>query len=88
MPDALQPKQQCTPVFLAPMAGASDLPFRKVALRFGASGVVSEMVASRELLDAKRSARARANLGLDEMRMAVQLAGRAWSRSRAPGSLA
>lgn len=64
-------------VFLAPMAGATDLPFRTLALRFGADRVVSEMVASGEVLHAKPSARARAELGLGEARTAVQIAGRA-----------
>ncbi len=32
--------------FLAPMAGITNLPFRKIALRFGAGLVVSEMIAS------------------------------------------
>ncbi|MEZ5818427.1 MAG: tRNA dihydrouridine synthase DusB [Hyphomicrobiaceae bacterium] len=38
------------PVLLAPMSGVSDLPFRHVASRLGAGLVVSEMVASRELV--------------------------------------
>lgn len=37
------------PVFMAPMSGVSDLPFRRLAQKFGAGLVVSEMVASREL---------------------------------------
>lgn len=37
------------PVFLAPMTGVSDLPFRRLAAELGAGLVVSEMVASREL---------------------------------------
>lgn len=65
-----------TPVLLAPMAGISDLPFRALALRFGATAVVSEMVASADMVNAKPSVRARAELGLDEARTAVQLAGR------------
>jgi tRNA-dihydrouridine synthase len=36
-------------VFLAPMSGVSDLPFRKRAAEAGAGMVVSEMVASAEL---------------------------------------
>ncbi|PRX30519.1 tRNA-dihydrouridine synthase B [Meinhardsimonia xiamenensis] len=63
-------------VALAPMAGITDLPFRRLALRFGAGLVVSEMVASRELLTARPGVRERAALGLDEARTAVQLAGR------------
>ena len=36
-------------VFLAPMSGVSDLPFRELAWQFGAGMVVSEMVASEAL---------------------------------------
>jgi tRNA-dihydrouridine synthase B len=35
---------------LAPMSGVTDLPFRQLAWRFGAGLVVTEMVASRELV--------------------------------------
>lgn len=41
------------PVLLAPMSGVSDLPFRQTAARLGAGMVVSEMVASRELVSAR-----------------------------------
>ena len=37
-------------VVLAPMSGVTDLPFRQLAWRFGAGLVVTEMVASRELV--------------------------------------
>lgn len=37
-------------VILAPMSGVSDLPFRQFAWRFGAGLVVTEMVASKELV--------------------------------------
>ena len=59
------------------MAGITDLPFRRMVARFGAGLVVSEMVASGEMLTAKPSvrAKARAGLGLD-MPSSVQLAGR------------
>lgn len=65
-------------VFLAPLAGITDLPFRRVVAGFGAGLVVSEMVASQEMAQAKPSvrARARAELGLGEARTSVQLAGR------------
>jgi tRNA-dihydrouridine synthase B len=46
--------------FLAPMSGVSDLPFRKLALRFGASMVVSEMLACREYVHGGKNARKRA----------------------------
>lgn len=38
------------PVFLAPMSGISDLPFRKLVKSYGAGMVFSEMIASREAL--------------------------------------
>ncbi len=65
------------PVLLAPMAGITDLPFRRMVARFGAGLVVSEMVASGEMLTAKPSvrAKARADMGLD-LPSSVQLAGR------------
>lgn len=52
------------PVLLAPMAGITDLPFRQVVLGFGAGLVVSEMVASDEMVQARPGTRARAALGL------------------------
>jgi tRNA-dihydrouridine synthase B len=64
------------PVFLAPLAGITDLPFRTLVAGFGAGLVVSEMVASQEMVEAKPSARARAELGIGQARSAVQLAGR------------
>ena len=64
------------PVLLAPMAGITDLPFRRIVAGFGAGLVVSEMVASQEVVQAKPLARARAELGFDQTATAVQLAGR------------
>jgi tRNA-dihydrouridine synthase B len=64
------------PVFLAPLAGITDLPFRNLVAGFGAGLVVSEMVASQEMVEAKESVRARAELGFGIDKTAVQLAGR------------
>lgn len=64
------------PVLLAPMAGITDLPFRKLVLRFGAGLVVSEMIASQELLAARPGTREKAELGLGVDHTAVQIAGR------------
>ncbi|MCB1953921.1 MAG: tRNA-dihydrouridine synthase, partial [Rhodocyclaceae bacterium] len=66
------------PVFLAPLAGITDLPFRNLVAEFGAGLVVSEMVASQEMMQAKPSlrARARAELGFDAANTAIQIAGR------------
>lgn len=41
---------QTPPVFLAPMAGVTDAPFRNQVLSFGASAVVCEMVSSEALV--------------------------------------
>ena len=73
---ALGPLQIDPPVFLAPLAGITDLPFRRLVARLGAGLVVSEMVASEEVVRARPEARARAELGCGEQVTAVQLAGR------------
>ena len=64
------------PVFLAPLAGITDLPFRSLVKQFGAGLVVSEMIASQELVQAKPSAQAKAELGFGIEGTAVQIAGR------------
>ncbi|QGY00354.1 tRNA dihydrouridine synthase DusB [Roseovarius faecimaris] len=64
------------PVFLAPLAGITDLPFRNLVQRFGAGLVVSEMIASQDLLNAKPGVREKAELGFGTENTAVQLAGR------------
>ena len=64
------------PVALAPLAGITDLPFRRLVASFGAGLVVSEMVASQEVVQARPLARARAELGFEEAATSVQLAGR------------
>ncbi|MFU1476967.1 tRNA dihydrouridine synthase DusB [Roseovarius sp. C7] len=63
------------PVFLAPLAGITDLPFRSLVARFGAGLVVSEMVASQEMVQAKPGVREKAELGFGAENTAVQLAG-------------
>lgn len=64
------------PVFLAPMAGITDLPFRTLVAGFGAGLLVSEMVASQEMVQAKPGVRERAELGFGHAGTAVQLAAR------------
>ena len=60
---------------LAPMSGVSDLPFRRLAARFGASAVVSEMVACESVALGSEEARLRSEgEGLDLH--IVQLCGR------------
>jgi len=64
------------PVFLAPMAGITDQPFRRAVRAHGAGLVVSEMVASADLVRQTPEAVLRARHDADEDPMAVQLAGR------------
>jgi tRNA-dihydrouridine synthase B len=62
-------------VFLAPLSGISDLPFRQLAWRHGAGLVFTEMVASRELVTDSRESLVRLRGdGIDPH--VVQLAGR------------
>lgn len=48
-PLSIGPFRLPVPSLLAPMSGVTDAPFRRLALRFGAGAVVSEMVASNQL---------------------------------------
>jgi len=60
---------------LAPMSGVSDLPFRRIAARYGAGMVVSEMVASESFV--KGDAETEMRAGAQEAGLhVVQLAGR------------
>lgn len=62
-------------VILAPMSGVTDLPFRRLVRTFGGGMVVSEMIASRAMLeDTKRSAK-KAQKAIGEFPGVVQLAG-------------
>lgn len=65
-----------SPVLLAPLAGITDLPFRNLVSRFGAGLVVSEMVASQEMVQSKPGVREKAELGFQVANTSVQLAGR------------
>ena len=64
------------PVFLAPMAGVTDEPFRKVVRRSGVGLVVPEMIASGAMIRAAREEIQKlATDCAEEYLMAVQLAG-------------
>lgn len=61
--------------FVAPMAGVTDRPFRRLCKRLGAGYAVSEMIAARpELRDSLKTAR-RANHAGEPGPIAVQIAG-------------
>lgn len=61
-------------VFLAPMSGVTDTPFRRLAARLGAGVVVSEMIASTNLAEGRRDAHLRAD-GAGLKLHVVQIAG-------------
>jgi tRNA-dihydrouridine synthase B len=63
------------PVFLAPMSGISDMPFRKLVKSFGAGLVFSEMIASRSMLEHHKDTLRMSTNCDEEYPMAVQLAG-------------
>jgi tRNA-dihydrouridine synthase B len=69
------PYQLPNPVFIAPMAGVTDLPFRKLCKAFGAGYAVSEMVTSRKDLWASLKTSRRANHEGESAPIAVQIAG-------------
>ncbi len=76
MPLVIAGKPVDPPVILAPMAGITDRPFRDLVLSFGAGLVVSEMVASQEMVQARPGVREKAELGAGAERTVVQIAGR------------
>lgn len=63
-------------VWLAPMSGATDAPFRRQVVRFGVDAVVSEMTASEQLIAARPDVVRRACRHEGDSPWIVQLAGR------------
>ena len=62
-------------VFLAPMAGVTDRPFRRLCAREGAAWAASEMISSDTLLHATAKTRHRIARADDSLVHAVQIAG-------------
>ncbi|MEE4207758.1 MAG: tRNA dihydrouridine synthase DusB [Parvularcula sp.] len=73
---AIGPHEVTTRVLLAPMSGISDLPFRQAASALGCGYVVSEMVASEDLVRARPDVVLRAAMDGDAGLKIIQLAGR------------
>ena len=84
---AALPLDLSPPVFLAPMAGITDLPTRASVAGFGAGLVVSEMVASQELLSRRPGTREKAELGIGVEGTSVQIAGREAALRQQPNFL-
>src|ERR1700704_1991238 len=62
-------------LFVAPMAGITDRPFRHLARRYGASLAVSEMLSSRPELRESRKSRLRSDHCGEQGPISVQIAG-------------
>ena len=62
-------------LFVAPMAGVTDRPFRQLCKKLGAGYAVSEMVASNALLWKSEKTQRRANHQGEFKPIAVQIAG-------------
>src|SRR2546428_8617103 len=62
-------------LFVAPMAGITDRPFRRLARRYGAALAVSEMLSSRPELRESRKTRLRADHAGEPVPVSVQIAG-------------
>jgi len=63
------------PVFLAPMSGISDLPFRRIVKEYGAGLVFSEMIASRAMIEHSKESLKMSTSCEGEFPLAMQLAG-------------
>lgn len=69
------PVRLSSPVILAPMAGVTDMPFRRQAKAMGAGMVVSEMIASAAMIRENRRTLRMAAQAPEEFPLSVQLAG-------------
>lgn len=71
----LGPLPVSPPVVLAPMAGVTNIPFRRLCKTFGAALCVSEMIAARPLAEDNSKTWALAAFGEDESPRSIQLYG-------------
>jgi len=74
-PLACGPLRVDPPVVLAPMAGVTNAPFRRLCRRFGAGLYVSEMITARALVEGNAKTRRLAEFAPDEKPRSLQLYG-------------
>jgi len=74
-PLAIGPFTLASPFVLAPMAGITDAPFRRICRAYGAGMTTSEMTTADTSLWQTRKSRHRLDLDLDAEPVAVQIAG-------------
>ncbi len=75
MPSFPYPVAHRVPLFLAPMAGVSEPPFRRICRRFGADVVVSEFLSSEGLRRGIRSVHDGAYFTKEERPLGIQIYG-------------
>ena len=74
-PLKIGPYTIANPFVLAPMAGVTDAPFRRICRRFGAGMTTSEMTTADTSLWQTPKSRFRLDLDLDAAPVVVQIAG-------------
>jgi nifR3 family TIM-barrel protein len=75
MPLSIGPLTVDPPVVLAPMAGVTNAPFRRLCREFGAGLYVSEMIGARGLVEGNEKTLALARFDPDEVPRSIQLYG-------------
>src|ERR1043165_3745590 len=63
------------PLYLAPMAGVSESPFRRLCRRFGADVVITEFLSAEGIRRENESTIAKLRFGADERPIGVQIFG-------------
>ncbi len=74
-PLSVGPIEVSPPVVLAPMAGVTNYPFRKLCRRYGAGLFISEMITARPLVEGRERTLRLADFGPDETPRSLQLYG-------------
>lgn len=75
MPTFPFPVSVAVPVFLAPMAGVSESPFRRLCRRFGADVVVTEFLSAEGIRRENQATLSKLRFGPDERPIGVQIFG-------------
>ena len=69
------PVDAAVPLYLAPMAGVSESPFRRLCARFGADVVITEFLSAEGIRRENEATLAKLRFGADERPIGVQIFG-------------
>src|SRR5213075_2595531 len=69
------PLTRSVPLYLAPMAGVSESPFRRLCRRFGADVVITEFLSAEGIRRENEATIAKLRFGADERPIGVQIFG-------------